>query len=150
MEHAETHYDTCRLFELFEFHVSTWSLGPPFPRLDITPARKHYSEYIRLAGTLMTDGFHLPWVIGYSLIHSFSVNEFVSLVVLQTTNEDERVNATQHRTLSSALSTLADHFPSLRPLLDLFEGRLIEKGQVPGLNAATVRLWESLTALQTC
>lgn len=98
----------------------------------------------------MTEGFRLPWVIGYSLTHSFLVNEFVSLVVLQTTSKDEEANLTQRRTLSSALSTLADHFPSLRPLIDLFEGRLIEKGQVPGLNAATVRLWESLTALQTC
>lgn len=149
MEHPETQYNCCRLFELFEFHISTWSLGPPFPQLEIAPARKHSSEYIRLTGTLMTEGFRLPWVIGYSLIHSFLVNEFISLVVLQTTSEDEEANLTQHRTLSSVLSALADHFPSLHPLIDLFEGSLIEKDQVPGLNAASVRLWESLKALQT-
>lgn len=149
MEQPETQYDSCRLFELFAIHLSTWSLGPPFPQLDITPARKHYSEYLRLTGALMTEGFPLPWVIGYSLIHSFLVNEFVILVVSWPTNEDERGNVTQHRALSSALSTLAEHFPSLRPLIDLFEGRFIEKDQVSGLNAATVRLWESVTALQT-
>lgn len=97
----------------------------------------------------MTEGFGLPWVVGYSLIHSFLVNEFVSLLVLQPTSENETVNMTQYRTLSSALSALAGNFPSLRSLIDLFEGRVIEKDQVLGLNAATVRLWESLTALQT-
>jgi hypothetical protein len=112
------------------------SLGPPFPQLDIMPVRKHHSECLRLTGTPMTEGFGLPWVVSYSLIYSFLVNEIVSLVVLQPTSKDERVNMTQYRTLSSALSALAGNFPCLNSLIDLFEGRVIEKYQVLGLNAA--------------
>lgn len=141
--------DACDLFYLFHSHIKTWFLGPPFPQFDRTPAINHYGEYIHLVGNMMA--FRLPWVTGYSLLHSYLVKELVCLLVLQSEPENTGDAVAHGHIQHNAISALCSQFPSLSPLLMESDERRPAPGDKPPpiQNGATMRLWHSVRALKT-
>ena len=74
-------YDLARLLV---YHLSVWSLGPPFASSitsDISNTRNYVNQYVNLIGTYAQRGYVLPEIIAWSLLHSSLLEEFLGTLL---------------------------------------------------------------------
>ncbi|KAH8891200.1 hypothetical protein GQ53DRAFT_151451 [Thozetella sp. PMI_491] len=145
---------------IFAHHLSTWCLGPPFASTDqasIRPVLQHGQQYAVLVAECAQRGVRLPWVTGYSLLHSTSLSSFACSVVqlLPELSQDRPHN--EDRVARHIVHNLASNFPALSSLsqvtcetsgshLQEMDKRLIIQGLS---NPMTKRLLLALLAMQS-